>query len=228
MSPRPNDVLNLLTAWESLSDQAATARRYLREHEAEVRGVLREIDERLQTGRWHTSGWNVFDVLGRVWLEDAHSDMVAWLLMPWEAHGLGDRFLRDFVLVGTGRVLPNSRVREVQTRKQIGCARKKIDIEVRGDGWILAIENKIGHVETDGQTECYATHYSCEQNLGVQVFAVFLTKDGKSARSPMFHPMSYRRLRRILEGCRARNGFGAAQLVGWFADHIRADLEVDI
>jgi hypothetical protein len=87
-----------------------------------VRALLQEVSARVEDGRWHAAGWNVFDILGRVWKEDAHSDTLAWLLSPWEAHGLGERFLRAFVSAvrHESEELPDSfHVWDVATRKRL-------------------------------------------------------------------------------------------------------------
>jgi hypothetical protein len=110
----------LLEQWADLIQQAKADTLDLQKHSAEVRVLLQEISERVEAGRWHISGWNIFDVLGQVRREDAHSDVLAWLFTPWEAHGLGDRFLREFVCAVGTEPLPKGRVREVETREEIG------------------------------------------------------------------------------------------------------------
>jgi len=222
----PRSVTDLLISWKGLDDQAEEAAADLHRHSADALALLHHISERIQTGRWHTTDWNIFDVLGRVWREDAHSDTLAWLFRPWEAHGLGHNFLRDFLAEATGgRSLPNSRVIEVETRKQINRERKKIDIHVQGDGWVLAVENKIDSIESEGQTKQYAEYYTRLEKAGVSVFAVLLTRKGGPAGSGLFKPMSYRALRKVLEQNQMRCTADTAQLVGWFAEHIKNDLE---
>ena len=221
-------LVDLLEQWAVLSRQAEADTKDLQRHAAGVRILLQEISERVEAGRWHTSGWNIFDVLGRVRLEDAHSDVLAWLFKPWEAHGLGDRFLRGFVRAANTGPLPKGRVREVETRKEIGPDRKRVDIEVRGDGWVLAVENKIDDAERSGQTDDYALHYRRLRKAGYAVFGVFLTRRGDPAKADdLFKPMSYRTLRMILSRVQMQETSDAAQVVQWFADHIRNDLEVD-
>jgi len=221
-------LVDLLEQWEALNLQAEAAARFLLTNSTTVRVFLQEISARIETGCWHTSGWNIFDVLGRVRLEDAHSDVLAWLFKPWEAHGLGDRFLREFVRAVKTGPLPNGRVREVETRKEIGPNHERVDIEIRGDGWVLAVENKIDDTERSGQTESYAQHYRLLQKAGITVFGVFLTRCGESAKAAdLFRPMSYSTLRKILSQDQMHGTSDAAQVVKWFADHIRNDLEVD-
>jgi PD-(D/E)XK nuclease superfamily len=189
--------------------------------------LLRNVSDRIESGSWRVSGWNIFEILGRVRLEDAHSDALAWLFKPWESHGLGDRFLRDFVHAGTSASLPNTRVHGVETRKTVGFDGAKIDIEVQGDGWVLAVENKIDCAEAPGQTESYAVHYRRLRDVGTAVFSVFLTLTGHSATADdFFRPMSYATLRTILGQMQPGETGDAPQFVRWFADHIGGDLEV--
>jgi hypothetical protein len=219
-------ILELLEAWEYLARQSEEAADTLRRHAPQVRAMLRTIGERIETGEWHTTGWNVFDVLGRVRLEDAHSDMLAWLLSPWEAHGLGVRFLMEFVLTATGRRLPNGRVHDCLTRKRLGADAGIIDIEVVGDRWVVAVENKIDAGESPGQTEGYAKHYRRFDGRGLAVFGVFLTLNGDDAEAgDIFKPLSYAQLRRILN--RMQGNGDTARLICWFADNIRNNLEPD-
>lgn len=164
--------------------------------------------------------------MGRVRLEDAHSDTLAWLFKPWEAHGLGAHFLREFV-AATGQRLPSGRVRFVETRKKITRAGERIDIEVRGDGWVLAIENKLDHVETPGQTDGYAQHYEVSQLPNEITLGIFLTRDGSSANADtFFKPMSYRTLRLTLDNQKPNGTSEATQVLRWFSDHIRRNLEL--
>jgi hypothetical protein len=186
--------------------------------------MLQMIEGRIESGEWHTTGWNVFDVLGRVRLEDAHSDMLAWLFSPWEAHGLGARFLREFVLAATGRQLPNARVHDCCTRRRLGPEAGIIDIEVLGDSWVLAVENKIDAGESPGQTTGYAEHYRRLEEAGLAVFCVFLTRQGEDAEADgIFKPLSCASLRKILK--RMQGTDDAMQLLRWFADNIRNNLE---
>lgn len=217
-------VPDLLQTWETSAKQAVEAADTLARNAPQVRAMLQTVNERIAGGAWHTTGWNVFDVLGRVRLEDAHSDTLAWLLAPWEAHGLGDNFLHKFVESAWGNELPNGRVYDSVTRKKLGSDAGIIDIEVLGDGWVLAVENKIDAGESPGQTEGYAKHYRRLEKSGVVVRGVFLTPSGSEAEaSDVFRPMNYSTLREILYQCEGSGD--AMRLVRWFADSIRHHLE---
>ena len=181
-----SSILSLLQHWEALDRQAILSSERLNLDATEIRLMLDRVSDRVRNGTWHQTCWNIFDILGRVRLEDAHSDALACLFRPWEAHGLGTQLLQDFVKVATTESLPNTRVNEVETRKTIGRDGWKIDIEVQGDGWIVAIENKIDHSEGPEQTERYASHYRRLRDSGIKVFCVFLTLDGGAANEKDF------------------------------------------
>jgi len=188
-----------------------------------VQSLLQEIEK----SPWCVSACYLFDIMGRTWTEDTHTHIIAWLLKPWEAHGLRDRFLREFARRGAGKPLPNGRVRDVVCDKPIGRNNGKIDIEVRGDGWILAVENKVLHVETPGQIEKYDRYYQARQAMGEKVPAAFLTRNGVRAQAgKLFRPMKYRTVREILEGCQADAAVPACEFINTFVEHIRRDLEV--
>jgi hypothetical protein len=222
MALRLVGVGELLKAWGSSSQQAEELAEKLATHATQARAVLERVGERLERGNWRATGWNVFEVLGRVRLEDAHSDMLAWLFKPWEAHGLGDRFLQEFVVAATRKRLPNGRVQDSITRKKLSGNTGIIDIEVRGDGWLLAVENKIDACESPGQTTRYAEHYL--RQTGLDVICVFLTRKGEDAEAKLFQPLSYGKLRKLLN--QMQGSADAMQLVHWFADHICSNLEM--
>jgi hypothetical protein len=73
------------------------------------------------------------------------------------------------------------------------------DLEVRGKGWWVVIENKLWSSESEGQTQKYAEHYRRLGKRGRTVFPIFLTPDGRSAASRFFFAVPYRTFRRVLE-----------------------------
>jgi hypothetical protein len=58
-------------------------------------------DPEFQTIAESESRFNIFDALGTRRQELRHSDFLSYLLDPKKAHGLGSRFLRDFLLRST-------------------------------------------------------------------------------------------------------------------------------
>jgi len=193
----------------------------------DAENLLRELSRRIFEGQWCVAAWDEFHIMGQAWREDTHSQILSWLFNPRQAHGLGERFLREFARKATGISLPKGRACEVETNKRIGSGNEKVDIEVRGEGWILAVENKIWHIETPGQTRIYAEHYQKLKDRGQAVFGVFLTRGGELAQArDFFQSMSYGALRKILEKYQTRASTSTAQFIRQFAEHIRRDLEV--
>jgi hypothetical protein len=126
-----------------VADQVAATeldRRFDEEHGA-IEELLQSVQEARLKGRWRNARFNVFDVLGRPRLEEAHSSFLAWVLDPAEAHGLGDAFLREFMRRSVGREPPSTL--DVSVSREYRCGGLRFDIYVRGDHWCLVVENKI-------------------------------------------------------------------------------------
>ena len=71
--------------FQSLRDFAASAE-------------LRQLQELLTETKALTPEFNLFELLNLWWQEDIHSRMLTWLLNPQESHGIGDHFLKNFLL----------------------------------------------------------------------------------------------------------------------------------
>jgi hypothetical protein len=174
---------------------------------------------------WRSTSWNLFDVLGRPRLEDAHSRMIAWLMNPSNPHGLRDGFLKAFfdkAFEAFHITVPAGTLEcRVTVKKKIDSG--EVDIEVKGPSWWLIVENKIDCVEEHGQTRKYAAHYEQFAKLRETFFPVFLSREGKRPESRDFAPMSYRDLRDVLESVRPAPL--AEPLVQHFVEHILCDLE---
>jgi PD-(D/E)XK nuclease superfamily len=142
---------------------------------------------------------NLLDVLGCAHREDSYTDTLAWLMKPWESHGLGNALLEHIVRTAYGRSLPNTRIESVRTQRSGSGGR--VDLEIVGDGWWFILENKLDAPESPCQTLDYTKWYGTYGKFGADVFLVFLTPKGKKPNDgeSRFKPLSYRQLRRILE-----------------------------
>ena len=149
-------------------------------------------DERLETLREMLEEFNLFDVLGVERSELRHSRVLAWLLDPRGSHGLGNSFLRGFLIrissdwdsTGVYRVSPAvvkswdllevETVRERQVREQ-----DRIDILVVGqsDGFVCLIENKVDSEEHTDQLSRYLNVVE-QRSPALKVLPVFLTPAG--------------------------------------------------
>ena len=103
--------------------------------------------------------FNVFDVLRYSEYEIRHSNVVAWLLCPRETHGLGDKFLREFMesLAPRPRILKSDFGTESVKVEKVWREFHHADVAVFLDDderTLLAIENKVVEIYDDaiGQT----------------------------------------------------------------------------
>jgi hypothetical protein len=90
------------------------------------------------TARGACAGAEVFEVLGMLRREPAHSSMLAWLLDPEACHGLGDAFLRSFWQRILGKCPEPLNPATVTRRSQRGSGRA--EIVVTGLAWRLVVE----------------------------------------------------------------------------------------
>src|SRR5579863_8346770 len=145
-----------------------------------VRLLGKKIEAARRTGRWLNGYFNLFDTLGRPRLEDAHSNVLRWLLDPQESHGLGDRFLGLVLKLVAGR-------RSLSTigasaDRELRIANGRNDIVVRGPHWWLVVENKID--DTQDKTEEYARYWA--QRGVARKYLVFLTPNRRAPKSQRF------------------------------------------
>lgn len=143
--------------------------------------------------RWRNKSFNLFDVIDRSSHEHTHSNVLAWLFNPTEAHGLGDKFLRAFLktIFADDFDLKNDRTVTVK-REDKNC-----DIVIRqGSDWVLVIENKIDSQERKGQTARYARKW--RRQCPSAKFA-YLSRTGESPKSKDFKCVSFQTVRRVLQ-----------------------------
>jgi hypothetical protein len=148
-------------------------------------------------------------------------------MKPTAPHGLQDAFLKAFFKRAFDTDAPAGTVEcRVAVRKRI--PRGEVDIEVKGPGWWLIVENKIDCEEDQGQTKKYADHYEKFAKLGKSFFPVFLSREGKRPESRDFAPMSYRALREVVEEVveKVRPAPEAEQLVRHLVQHILCEVEI--
>ena len=82
----------------------------------------------------------ILNVGGRGYYENPMSDLLAFFLDPGAGHGLGDLVLSRLLDV-LGRSDLRSELIEPPIREQI----ERIDIVLPGDGFVIALENKVRH-----------------------------------------------------------------------------------
>lgn len=120
---------------------------------------VKELNKKIKTLKEKEQNkFNIFKVLKLENHEIRHSNFLAWLLNPKENHGLGDKFLKNFmqealkkpsILLDTSDVVVDT---EYFTNK--GC-RIDILIHSKKSDFVCVIENKYGSDEHDEQCKHY-------------------------------------------------------------------------
>ena len=213
-----------------LVDAAARLRR-IAEDPAEVRrfaerllGLIARMQALREQGLWRKTHFNLFAVIRHQYIEDTHSNLLAWLLDPGEAHGLGDFFLSEFIrLAYPDKAKPVCRGVRVKREAQTGGDRP--DIVCEAPGFTLVVENKISSGEGPAQTTRYALRYGDRARTGRELFLVYLTPGGAVPEHDGFRPVSYRQLVPVLERAAALAAEPARYLLTHLIEHVGMDLE---
>jgi hypothetical protein len=168
---------------------------------ARVRAVLGEETAATVARLLASSAPNLLRILGKEDDENAHSDLIAWLLDPRKApvvaphalYRLATRFddlqwadrLRDAISVGSLSVR-----REVVIAREFcgGNDLARVDISISGPGFIIGIENKVWSREHDDQTQAYWNWIEPMRGLRA---GLFLSPSGMAPRCPHFRAVSY-------------------------------------
>jgi hypothetical protein len=203
-------------------EQAAAVkldRRFADDHEA-IEKLLHSVQDAKLGGRWRNTRSNVFNVLGRPRLEEAHSSFLAWVLDPAEAHGFGDHFLREFMRRSDIKQQPSTL--DVSVLREYRCGSKRFDIHVKGDGWCLVVENKVDDFPWQHQCLEYQEYCQKRTERGEQAWLVYVTRPAR--RPPKgIRWLPYREVRLILESLTPDPS--AATAIEHFCEHIISDLE---
>lgn len=161
---------------------------------------------------------NVFEVLGITKTEIRHSNFLAWLLDPKEAHGLGDRFLRAFAAkVGEKEKLPADTSDCIVRREWMHIDLLAICPTAK---YLLCIENKVFSGEHGDQLKNYRDCLLKEYEDFTMSF-VFLSPEGllpkKVEDQPHWQPISYSDMLEAIET--ARRGEVLSEEVNMLLDH---------
>lgn len=137
--------------------------------------------------------FNVLKIFGFETGEIRHSNVLAWLLSPDESHGIGDRFLRRWlmrVVYDSDRslALTESIVRfAAQPFKSVLVHREwhhidlLIEIEFRdSERWVISIENKVKSKQKPKQLETYRELINERFQRTTNRLFVFLTVEGEN------------------------------------------------
>ena len=180
----------------------------------------------------------MFDVLGIQRRELQHSAFLAWLLNPQGSHGLGDYFLRAFLLQaarearerGFSDITPLDVDAWKLDNVDIATERHNVDILLadENDGFVCLIENKIGSSEHSDQLNRYINTVENEY-AGLTLFPIFLTPDGTepedSEDAERYVPFDYGRIAslidRVLQARSSTISTSVADFMKQYADTLR-------
>jgi len=188
------------------------------------------VNKLKQEGLWGKTKFYLFDALGMTNKEEIHTNLLFWLLNPNESHGLDDKFLKKLIKKISDHEIDNIIIESIKKEKNFGKG-GRIDIEIIGYNWILAIENKIKSHEKNNQTNKYEKYYQdiitkskdiSKNNL----FLLYLTPNGEKATSDIFKSATYKQIREIIEELKSDFNDEAKFLITQFINHIYYNLEV--
>lgn len=111
----------------------------------------------------HLSRFNPIKVMGMGHMEIRHSSILRWILDPQESHGLGDSFLKAFLMDAIrgheGNLTPSALdiLQSDLMDAEVRCEWRSIDLLVLcpGKGWVFVIENKFHSKQHNGQLKRY-------------------------------------------------------------------------
>jgi hypothetical protein len=115
-----------------------------------------------------TSQFNIFEALGLVRQEIRHSNFLAWLMNPAQAHGLGDSFLKAFLMKTSVKARMSGIEKTISpvdvdvwdlAETEIRREWRNIDITLLDEShkFVCVIENKVHSSEHSNQLERYRT-----------------------------------------------------------------------
>lgn len=141
--------------------------------------------------------FNIFEAVSMVRQEIRHSRFLAFLLDPSESHGLGDRFLRAFLLAAA-KSHPSLEVSRLEltltdcSAALVYCERDHFDITVQIPELrlLFVIENKVDASEGVNQLAKYRATVQSRYK-GYRFMGVFLTPDGYDGSDEGWGTASY-------------------------------------
>lgn len=157
--------------------------------------------------------FNIFRILRFEYGELRHSNVLSWLLTPHESHGLGESFLRKWLM----RVLLDSSVEaDYPSPIDVDCGEfisvevyrewRHIDILIdirtmQQERWIVCIENKVE--STQGTRQLKEYHDRVEryfEDAAKRIF-IFLTKNREVPDDDRYVSADYEQVHDVLQSC---------------------------
>lgn len=191
--------------------------------------------------------FNIFKVLRADRNELRHSNILAWLLQPEESHGLGDAFLRRWLLLimnEAARLDPRPigwispikadalAIEFVEVHREWSNIDLLVEIHLnQGPEMVLCIENKVDSSQHGNQLRRYREAVAKRYDSGQRCSCLFLTKNDEPPEDDEFIPTSYDLVAQALGECLEAKGASLApdptQLMRHYLDLIRDDFMSD-
>ena len=196
-------LVDLRREWESVIDIMQSAQlkadvAQLEKWERKLKNLLREQQELAMAGKWTRGPEDLLSVIGHSRRETYHSAILAWLMDPLAPHGLGTRFLEEFLRTADPdawpELPPDLHVYNVECEVTRGECRA--DIVVYADQLLLVVENKVDAAE--GERQCDRIYDAFSDSSGARF--VFLSPKGSKPRTATgtaaeeFRKLSYRQV----------------------------------
>lgn len=160
-------------------------------------------------------GFNLFQVLKFEYGEIRHSNVLAWILDPSESHGLGESFLKKWLM----RVIHEASDTAAPVEPIDIDAWQLLDVEMRREWrnidlllilrfakdapWVICIENKVNSTQHSDQLSRYRSIVESEfRDVGRRIY-FFLTKNSETPDDTQFIPASYAQVHKVLKECLA-------------------------
>ena len=171
---------------------------------------LAELESRL-------SLFNIFRVLRADRNEIRHSNFLAWLFQPDEAHGLGESFLRRWLMrlmhdSSSAHPLPDGWVSPILVDAveidyvEVAREHENIDLLIvihllNGTRWVVCIENKVESIQHSNQLNRYFNYVERRYPDVERRIYVFLTKHDELPENLHFIQSSYSVIAEVLDSC---------------------------
>lgn len=166
-------------------------------------------------------GFNLFRTLGITDKELFHSRILAWLIKPHESHGLGDLFLRRWlmrILLGSTAANPHTfTLHEVDGAQWVDAdiatevplkSGQRLDVEarlyLRGQPerrWWVIVEAKVGSKQSDDQLADYRAAIEAKAGTDEKRMFVFLTRDFEEPDDSAWHKATFDSVYETLKEC---------------------------
>ena len=161
----------------------------------------KSMNELLDNYVERTKQFNIFKILKLENYEIRHSNLIAWLLNPYDTHDLGSAFLSKFLSV------INDEIKYEKTDSiEIFREQENIDILVLNhtQKYLILIENKINSNQHDNQLERYQSIVNAKLSDYIKYF-VYLKPENNEEIMSEYKYVSYKSIKNILENLIQQN-----------------------